>query len=137
MLDWWKLDFKVKNVDEVASFYMLLKPDILVSPTAKNRLFTLTEKMMPDASQHDLKGAIVTQVSENLADITTYLKGLKSWQGLDVPPARACGEGIYEIVRHGSTGPMHLIYQLEIPTTLGEIKTLKMHKFHSHQYDKL
>jgi hypothetical protein len=124
MLDWWKMDFKVESVDEVARFYMLLKPDIFTSPTAKNRLFTLTEKMMPDASQRDMKGALVTLVSENMAEITNYLGGLKCWQGLDVPPSRPCGEGIYEIIRHGFSGPLHFIYELEIPTTLGDIKRI-------------
>jgi hypothetical protein len=107
-------------------FYMLLKPDrsFPISSSGKNRLFTMTAKTMPDASKKDMKHCKVAVVSEDLDDITIYLGGLKCWQGIDVPAARPCGEGLYEIIRHGFTGPLHFIYELELPTTLGGILSL-------------
>ena len=105
---------------------MLLKPDkMLFTQGQKNRLLTMTSKLMPSAVEHDKRGAVVTMVSDDIGDITTYLAGLKCWEGLNVPPARPCGEGVYELVRHGFAGDLHFIYELEIPVTLG--KTIYLH----------
>jgi hypothetical protein len=81
----------------------------------------MTGKMMPDAAKSEMKHSKVTMVSEDMDVLTSYLKGVKSWEGLDVPAARPCGEGIYEIVRHGFSGPLHFIYELELPILLGDL----------------
>lgn len=116
---WWNEAYTVQSIDDVARFYVLLKPDRKKSPTAKNRLLTMTAKTMPKLGEHDMKGAIVSLVSGAMDDITDYLRGAKCWEGLQVPAARPCGEGIYELVRHGFAGQLHFIYQLELPQTLG------------------
>ena len=104
-------------------FYVLLRPhtEEEYSKERKNCLLSMTTKMMPKAeNKNDKMHAIATLVSEDLEDITNYLGGLKCWEGLNVPAARPCGEGIYELVRHGFAGPLHFIYELEIPTALGK-----------------
>ena len=122
---WWEETSTVRSVDDVARFYVLLKPDQKVSPATKNRLLTMTAKTMPKLEEHDKKGAIVSLVSGAIDDITDYLRGAKCWEGLEVPAARPCGEGIYELVRHGFSGHLHFIYKLELPQTLG--KTMSCH----------
>lgn len=100
---------------------MLLKPEKTATSVSLNRLFTLTSRQMPDARKHDMRGAVVTVVSADMDDIIIYLGGSKCWQGLDVAPARPCGEGIYEIIRHGFSGPLHFIYELELPLVIGNM----------------
>jgi hypothetical protein len=55
------------------------------------------------------------QVSKDLDEITAFLKGEEE----ELPPSRPCGEGIYEILQHGYDGPLHFVYELELPTKLG------------------
>lgn len=122
-MDWWNRPHKVESIADVSRFYMLLKPEkTLLSRGQKNRLLTMTSKMMPSASEHDRRGAVVSMVSDDISDITTYLAGLKSWEGLSVPAARPCGEGVYELVRHGFAGDLHFIYELEIPTVPRQVQ---------------
>lgn len=117
--DWFKQDHAINCIEDVSRFYMLLKPDPSMSAKAKNRLLTMTAKQMPRLDCHDMKGALVSLASDDLEEITQYLHGTVSWEGLIVPPARPCGEGIYELVRHGFSGPLHFIYELELPEKIG------------------
>lgn len=120
--DWWDQEQHVKSIADVARFYILLKPDRSMAPTAKNRLLTMTAKQMPRPKDEDMKGAIALRISDDIDDITHYLHGTRCWEGLNVPPARPCGEGLYEFVRHGFSGPVHFIYQLELPQNTGNVQ---------------
>jgi DNA polymerase II small subunit/DNA polymerase delta subunit B len=108
---------------------------MLLSPTNTTResssihsLLIMTGKMLPRLTQHDRRGAFVDMISSNLSDITNVL-GEREYetkvthQHKYSPPARPCGEGVYEIILHGSspkhTGHTHFIYELELPDEPG------------------
>lgn len=107
---------------------------MLLSPTsscATNRVHTLlimTGKMLPRLAQHDRRGAFVDLISPNLSEILNVL-GEREYDTKVThehrfsPPARPCGEGLYEIIHHGSSpkhaGHSHFIYELEVPIEPG------------------
>lgn len=84
----------------------------------------MTGKQFPNILTYDKKIAYVDMVSSNKQDIITVLEAKLADTVAGAhhfyPAACACGEAIYEITRHGPTGPTHFIYQLELPEKLGK-----------------
>jgi hypothetical protein len=118
---------QVASLDDVAKFYMLLSPTNTTRESIHS-LLIMTGKMLPRLSQHDRRGAFVDMTSPEISEIMKALgekeyKTKVSQQHRYSPPARPCGEGIYEIVLHGSspkhTGHTHFIYELELPIEPG------------------
>lgn len=128
-------EHKIHSLNDVSKFYMLLSPTDSTATPLANTLLVMTGKMMPRISSHDRRGAFVDMVSSNITDITNAL-GEREYDTRVThrhrfsPAARPCGEGIYEIILHGSSlnheGHTHFVYELEIPQELGVCQ----HAFH-------
>jgi hypothetical protein len=107
---------------------MILSPEPLAldRPRAgKKRLMVIMGKQLPILDSHKIKPAFVDAVSDEMSDLinglhekhyTTDTRGER-----EMPAARPCGEGIYEIIRHGSHGQdTHFLYELELPEEPGK-----------------
>lgn len=119
---------QITSLNDVAKFYMLLSPLSSSSEDRVHTLLVMTGKMLPRLAQHDRRGAFVDMTSTDLSEIISIL-GEKEYdtrvthQHRYSPPARPCGEGLYEIILHGTspkhTGHTHFIYELEVPSEPG------------------
>jgi hypothetical protein len=87
------------------------------------RRLLVGRKKMPEANRQRF-WAEVERVSESAEGVLSELRRFEyqtKTRGVRVqPPARAAGEGVYAIARHGNHA--HLAYRLEHPRTPGEVQ---------------
>jgi hypothetical protein len=99
-----------------------------------NRLLILTSKQLPVNESHNVKASFVDMTSKNINEITEALaekhyETPKTHEERYSPPARPCGEGIYEIIQHGEGGSTHLVYDLEIPEEPGSTEAILIESY--------
>lgn len=111
----------VQGRDDIQRFYIVLKP----AGARTYRMLTVGQKRLPDISQHGQQTwGFVDSVSDSPNEIEEALREhhyrTKTRGERTIPAARPAGEGVYDIVKHGSH--THLAYALELPKKPGEVQ---------------
>jgi hypothetical protein len=111
-------------------FDPLIPEQVLPSETVY-RLIIVGQKKMPSIELKSRYWGFVELVTKDLKEVNSYL-GMESYHtetvgDREIEPARPCGEGVYQIVKHHAH--THLAFVLEVPEEMGEVQdAFNLHK---------
>ena len=108
-----------ENIDDVQSFYMVLKPE-----RGRFRLINIGRKRLPDIEGHERNWGFVDTIADSGKEIEEALRrdtyDTRTRGERVRPAARPAGEGVYALVREG--GRMLLAWALELPKKPGPVQ---------------
>ncbi len=107
-------------VSELQRFYMVLHPH----DQARYRLLIVGHKRLPAVERHEPYWLTVDKVVQHPDELLDTLKQerytTKTRGERSLPEARACGEGVYNIVQAGLQS--YFAYQMQLPVQPGEVQ---------------
>jgi hypothetical protein len=112
-------DVAAGDIDDVQNFYVVLKPN-----GGRFRLINIGRKRLPDIEGHERNWGFVEMVADSGKAIEEALQRdsyeTKTRGERVQPAARPAGEGVYALVREGSS--TFLAWALELPKKLGPVQ---------------
>jgi hypothetical protein len=112
-------DAEVEDLGDVQNFYVVLKPE-----GGRFRLINVGRKRLPDIEGHERNWGFVDMIAASGKEIEEALQRdtyeTKTRGERVLPAARPAGEGVYALVREGSS--TFLVWALELPKKPGPVQ---------------